>query len=127
MTGTAVHDRGFSRRHRLSESRDFDLVFRNGKRSADRYFTILYRANGLDCPRLGFAVAKKRVRSAVGRNRLRRLTKESFRMAKDRLGAVDIVVMVRAAAGTADNRAIFASLEHHWQRMEHRGREQENH
>jgi ribonuclease P protein component len=92
-------------------------VFSGGRKSADRLFTILYRPNDLDLPRLGFAIAKQRVRLAVKRNRLRRLVRESFRLGRAQLPAVDIVVMARSDAATATNQNVIASLNLHWQRL----------
>jgi len=61
--------------------------------------------------------SKKRVRTAVGRNRIRRLVRESFRHAVQRLPALDIVVVVRDGARDAENPRIVASLDAHWQRL----------
>ncbi len=84
-------------------------------------FTVLYRANGLGYPRLGLALARKRVRRAVDRNRLKRLVRESFRQSQRSLGGIDIVVMARARAGMAPNAAVFDSLRQHWRKLSERG------
>jgi ribonuclease P protein component len=96
---------------------DFDNVFQNGQRSADRYFTVLFHPNNLDRPRLGFAISKQKVRLAVGRNRLRRLVRESFRHRAPGLPAVDLVFLARDAVKTAANPEIVASLDLHWARI----------
>lgn len=82
---------------------------------------MLYRANGLGYPRLGLALARKRVRRAVDRNRLKRLVRESFRRAQRTLGGIDIVVMARDKAGVASNAAVLDSLVQHWQKLSERG------
>ena len=92
-------------------------MFREGRRSADRYFTVLYRANAGAEPRLGFAISRQRVRKAVGRNRLRRLVRESFRHIRTDLPPLDIVVMARDAAGPAAAAELATSLDRHWQRL----------
>lgn len=92
-------------------------MFQNGQRSGDRFFTVLYHANTLNRPRLGFAISRHKVRLAVGRNRLRRLVRESFRKRAASLPSVDLVVLARDAAGTAANPEIAASLESHWARI----------
>jgi ribonuclease P protein component len=92
-------------------------VFQNGQRSADRYFTILFHPNTLRQPRLGFAISKQKVRLAVGRNRLRRLVRESFRIRASALPPVDLVVMARDATTAAPNSEIVTSLEKHWARI----------
>ena len=107
----------FPRQRRLLRSADFDQVFRNGQRSADRFFTILFHLNSVDHPRLGFAISKQKVRLAVGRNRLRRLVRESFRLRADELPSLDLVVLARDAAKSASNTELFSSLASHWSRI----------
>lgn len=92
-------------------------MFSNGARSVDHYFTILFHANTLNRPRLGFAISKQKVRRAVGRNRLRRLVRENFRLRAADLPAVDLVVLARDATTAAANAVLFASLEKHWTRV----------
>jgi len=104
----------FPRPNRLNTSADFAGVFKRAQRSGDSFFTVLYRRNNLGYPRLGLAIAKKRVRRAVARNRLKRIIRESFRHAKNQLLGVDIVIMARDQAEPATNRDLFTSLEHHW-------------
>jgi ribonuclease P protein component len=70
------------RRHRLSRSRDFDAVYRQG-RSVSTRFLVLYwfpREDGGDEPRLGLAVPKGSG-SAVVRNRIKRQLREVWRSA----------------------------------------------
>lgn len=109
--------RRFPRSLRLGTAAEFDAVFRRSRKSADRWFTILYSPNELGQPRLGLAIARRRVRRATARNRLRRLVRESFRHAAASLPAVDLVVMARAEAVEADNAALRESLARHWQRI----------
>jgi len=67
--------------------------------------------------RLGFAISRQKVRLAVGRNRLRRLIRESFRHQVAALPPVDLVVLAREAAPAAGNRELTRSLEQHWGRI----------
>jgi ribonuclease P protein component len=105
----------FRRLSRLTNSAEFDRVFRENQRSVDDFFTVLYRPNGLMRPRLGLAIAKKMVRRAVARNRLKRIIRESFRVTERQLNGIDIVIMARQKAESALNRELFASLDRHWQ------------
>lgn len=59
----------------------------------------------------------KRVRTAVARNRIRRLVRESFRQDAIRQQGLDIVVLVRDLAATAANTDISTSLAGHWDRL----------
>lgn len=80
-------------------------------------FTVLYRPNGGDQPRLGLAIGKKHCRLATARNRLKRVIRESFRQNRKIIGGLDIVVLNQPAAARAGNDVLSDSLERHWQRI----------
>lgn len=80
-------------------------------------FTVLYRPNGSDQPRLGLAIGKKNCRLASGRNRLKRIVRESFRQNREAIGGMDLVILNQPAAARADNKALFDSLDRHWRRI----------
>jgi ribonuclease P protein component len=111
---TNISKGSFQQRFRLTKATDFERVFRENQRSVDDLFTVLYRRNGLEYPRLGLAIAKRQVRFAVERNRLKRLIRESFRDAKQQLSDLDVVIMARRKAGASDNAVVYASLARHW-------------
>jgi ribonuclease P protein component len=73
------------RRHRLSRSRDFDAVYRQGRSVATRYL-VLYsfaREEGVDDQaRLGLAVGRQ-LGTAIERNRLKRRLRAAFDEVKD--------------------------------------------
>ncbi len=69
------------RRHRLSRSRDFDAVYRRGTSASTRYLVLHWFPREHDedgDPRLGLAVPRS-VGSAVVRNRVKRLLRETWR------------------------------------------------
>lgn len=114
---TDGREHSFRRDQRLTTRPEFQRVFKHGRRSADRCFTLVFCHNSLGHPRLGLAIAKRLVRKASARNRLKRVVRESFRLAASSLPGVDIVVMAGPAAGSANNVALYASLERHWRRL----------
>ena len=67
------------RRNRLSRSRDFDAVYRQGRSTSTRFLVLYWFARDEDDaePRLGIAVPKK-TGGAVVRNRIKRQLKESW-------------------------------------------------
>lgn len=63
---------------------------------------------GQTAARLGFAVSRKVDKRAVGRNRIKRVLRETFRQVRGHLAGGDIVVVARPAASTLDNAALAA-------------------
>lgn len=126
MTGTctqrpteAARKPRHPRAARLLKPAEFKEVFRKSETSADALFRILWRAGGRGESRLGMAVSRKVERRAVGRNRIKRIVRESFRhwRAATSAPACDIVVLPRPAAAEAANAELRRSLERHWQRI----------
>jgi len=74
-------DESFSREYRLRKSTEFKRIFSRGKRSATRYFVIYSLPNRLSFPRLGIQV-KAKIGSAVRRNYIKRMVRETFRKMK---------------------------------------------
>ena len=111
---TLERDRSFGGDRRLRTKHDFQRVFGDPVRSSDRYFSVLARARVAGPARLGLAVAKKRIRRANRRNRLKRLVRESFRENQDRLAGLDLVVIGLAAADREPGRVLRGSLGRHW-------------
>jgi ribonuclease P protein component len=73
--------RAVQRRNRLSRSKDFDTVYRRGRSASTRYLVLHWFPRDDDPdgePRLGLAVPRS-VGSAVARNRVKRLLRESWR------------------------------------------------
>ena len=125
---------------RLIKPSEFKRVFNKPVVSADRCFKILARTNKSDGPRLGMAVSRQVDRRAVGRNRIKRVIRESFRQSfpaavsqamdgtkareiisgqnidRDPPG-IDLVILPRREAATLSNKELFRSLEAHWSRI----------
>lgn len=115
----AQSDLSFPRAARLLERRAYDAVFRDNRRFADRYWSVLVHRRDADPEgpaRLGLAIAKKRARRAVERNRLKRLVRESFRLHRAALAGRDLVVMNRDDAVAADAATLRRSLGSLWTR-----------
>lgn len=80
--GLTLKREGLSRAERLSRKRDFERVFREGRRLDLPYLRIVYAENGRPWRRIGFAVSRK-VGRAVVRNRIKRILRETFRRHKE--------------------------------------------
>jgi len=63
---------------------------------------------------LGLAIARKHIKRAVGRNRIKRQIRESFRQHQVMLAGIDIVVTLRKDASRLSNQQIQQNLVKHW-------------
>jgi len=77
---------GFPPTFRLRRRRDFQRVMREGRRVSDRRLQLWGLPNGLAYSRFGLVVSRRHG-SAVARNRLRRILREAFRLARPELPA----------------------------------------
>lgn len=102
---------------RLHTPPEFERVFKAGRRQSDACFTVISLDNNQSAARLGLVVPKRQVADAHARNRIKRITRESFRQIRARLPARDYVVMARAAAAGRDNLALFDLLARQWSRQ----------
>ena len=125
----------FPRAARLLNPIEFKRVFKRNSLSSDRYFRVLGRPNEAPFCRLGMAVSRQVDKRAVGRNRIKRVVRESFRhffnsptsfsennpiSADSHRGMksfVDLVVLPQRECATICNRQLFQSLEAHWSRI----------
>ena len=107
----------FPRRARLTGRNAFAGIFAQPIKSSDRYFTVLARANTLGYPRLGLAISRKVAKSAVARNRIKRIVRESFRHHQPLLGGLDYVVMGRIGVVEQSSTVLFTALQRHWRRL----------
>nr|WP_306671059.1 ribonuclease P protein component [Endozoicomonas sp. SESOKO1] len=111
----------FGRESRLRSSADFKQVFDTTDiKVSSRQLLILAKANKLGRARLGLVVAKKNIRTAVGRNRAKRHIRETFRLQQDEIGNLDIVVLVRKGFSDLNDRDLNQLLNQQWQRLKRR-------
>jgi len=104
----------FAKQDRLLSSKEFSNVFSQPIKSADAQYTVLAKANHLSRPRLGVIVSKKNVPTAVQRNRLKRIIRESFRTHKHVIKAFDVVVICKQRSSATVNQTLFKNLKAHW-------------
>uniref|UniRef100_A0A7V4N4P1 Ribonuclease P protein component n=1 Tax=Thermodesulfobacterium geofontis TaxID=1295609 RepID=A0A7V4N4P1_9BACT len=79
----SVKKEGLSHKERLKKDKEFQIVFREGKKVwINSILLIIYKPNYLNYRRLGIVVSKK-IRKATQRNKVKRWVRELFRRNKD--------------------------------------------
>lgn len=108
----------FGKHQRLLDAADFRAVFNDAQfRASHKHLLILanfgcnkVKTNG----RLGLVVAKKNVRLAVERNRIKRLIRESFRLQQQHLKGINAIVLARRDLDQQSNQQIFEAINEQW-------------
>jgi ribonuclease P protein component len=112
-----MHRLTFPAHKRLRRKSEFDDAYARGRRFGNGFFAVTVSNNDKHGARLGMAVAVRLAGSAVERNRIRRIVRESFRLHQPALPAVDLVVSARPQARAAPGAALRASLAALWQEV----------
>jgi ribonuclease P protein component len=105
----------FPRRAHLRASAEFQAVFGEGSRVSGPSLRVQARFASADhdaAPgaRLGLTVGKRVDARAVGRNRIRRVLRETFRLARPSLPAGDYVALAKPEARVLSNEALRAEF-----------------
>jgi len=112
-----VGENNFSRELRLLTPTHFEYVFNNAIPSVSPQLTLLARFNNSNNPRLGITLAKKRVKYAHDRNRLKRVIRESFRLERHSFPNIDIVVVGKSGLDKMSNQELFFLLSKLWKKL----------
>jgi ribonuclease P protein component len=89
----------------------------NSFSKARRLLTASDYSNDRSTHRLGLVIAKKNVRLAVERNRIKRVAREFFRQLPESEPGMDVVLLARRGIGQLDNAALSSILQQQWQRL----------
>lgn len=110
----------FGKQRRLLNSKQFSAVFEATElRSSSKELLILAKKNQLGHARLGFVIAKKHVKLAVDRNRIKRVIRESFLLQQDQLDALDFVVLARSSVLSLSASELRLRMDHRWSKLKH--------
>lgn len=100
---------GLPKTHLLKKNREFDRVYRLGKRCKGNGFSVIYLQSEQKDSRLGISVQRK-TGNAVRRNRIKRIIREVFRLHRSLFpSSADIVITVRQSF-SAENTAEFYTM-----------------
>jgi ribonuclease P protein component len=92
-------------------------VFKNAIPSVSPQITLLARFNTSNSPRIGITLAKKRVKHAHDRNRIKRIVRESFRLQRHSFPDIDIVVVGKSGLDKLSNQELFSLLSKLWKKL----------
>jgi ribonuclease P protein component len=101
---------GFPRAARLRSGEDFKRGLTARRRASGRWFTATIAANQSGRARLGIVIGRRVLPQATARNRIKRVTRERFREQAARLGAVDVIIRLRARLNSNDMPAAEAEV-----------------
>lgn len=93
---------------------EFERCFTQGQRVSGRFFRL--HVLPAEKPRLGLAVSRKVDPNAVGRNRIKRTARETFRTSRDAVPCADLVLVAKREATTATNAQLREDLSQLWKR-----------
>lgn len=96
---------------------DFRSVFEKPHKIKLHGLVALYKPAFLPHARLGIVIGKHIVKQAVMRSRLRRIVRESFRLHKEQLKGLDIIVLLRSEWNSFAKRAWRAEVDQLWKTL----------
>ena len=108
---------GLPKEARLLNKADYDAVFSKSVKVSDSTFLVLIHKTSRSQSRLGLIISKKVDKRAVQRNRIKRISRESFRSMKFS-ASYDCVVLARPHISKLSNKEIFQSIDSLWERVE---------
>ena len=103
---------------KMVKTDDFSSVFNLRKRIASQHLVIRYKPNEHNRPRLGLIVGKKTAKLAVGRNYMKRVLRELFRLNQHELPVLDLVIQVQKSFEKAEFMQLKQEFEQLMQKIE---------
>lgn len=94
----------------LKKRKDFERAYSDGKLVSDKFVRIfLFDRKDEDPMRVGFTVSK-RFGNAVKRNRLKRILRESWRLAGLKKNGFDVILLPQPNTANASLQQVIASV-----------------
>lgn len=104
----------FTKQQRLLKHADFQAVFNERHKVAHGIFLAFFKSNQVDSAKLGIIVPKRIVKTAVKRNTIKRLIRESFRHHVSLLKGLDIIILVRAECSSLTKPMLRQQIDQLW-------------
>ena len=107
----------FPRSHRLTTQADYKSLFDKSDKASQSGLLILFKANQKPNARLGLVIGKRAIRSAVKRNRTKRILRNSFRLNQEKLIGLDIIVIARQKCDKLSKQKLREGIEQLWEKL----------
>lgn len=105
----------FDKHYRLLTASDYSRVFDQVDcKVSNRNILLLAAFNSGNTARLGLVVSKKNAKLAVQRNRIKRVARESFRLQRQQLPAIDIVLLTKRGVSELTKEQLHTELNKLW-------------
>ncbi|MFI4853286.1 MAG: ribonuclease P protein component [Candidatus Makana argininalis] len=104
----------FNKKFRLIKFNHFSFVFKNPSIYNTTYIKVLSKYNKLNYPRIGFLISKKQIKMSYKRNRIKRLIRENFRINKNYLPYIDIILIIKKKISIFKNNDINKLMNKIW-------------
>jgi ribonuclease P protein component len=115
--GTEPMSTSFPKHHRLLDKKAFSAVFDGNPVKASGTSGMLLSISSCECEsRLGVIVAKKNVRHATQRNRIKRLVREHFRL-NPLPAPIDVIFLARRGVADKSNAELRTDIAAIWQKL----------
>lgn len=107
----------FPRQVRLLNAGDYQSVFNDTSSKVFAGEFLLLARKQATPARLGLIVSKKSDKRAVGRNRIKRVVRDSFRHHQELLNGLEIVFLARHGIREIENDELHKRLEKAWKQL----------
>ena len=109
----------FTKKQRLLTPAAFKEVFDAPERKLHQTHLMAFvRSNSADIPRVGMAITKRKVPTAVKRNLVKRQIRENFRLQNYKLENKDIVFIVKKSINELNNKDLIKEINNIFKKIE---------
>jgi len=96
----------------IKKNKDFQIVYKNGKSSANKYLVMYVMESDCKELKIGISVSKK-VGNSVVRHRITRLIREAYRLNKENfIEGIKIIIVARVSVKGKSYKDIESALLH---------------
>jgi ribonuclease P protein component len=107
----------FTKKQRLLKSSDFTAIKGSKLTASSKELLLLAKVNSYNHARLGLVVPKRHIKTAVKRNIIKRIVRESFRHQASTLPNLDVILLIRASINQLDKKTLRQCIDDLWLKL----------